>query len=642
MKRPFSLLGALALLAASSSCAPVESSEPDVAESRAAIGQGTCGGARWVGVASSTCPTVPGWVEAQLFPGTSSPLDAYCVFDFAGPGAPTPNDIFTLLTSGPTLLAEDCPVVVPQQAVSNLALASAGSMAGGGMYVGGTYAGGTYAGAATTISLGTSTADAYEQELARSLRQSFQATAGTVAALELPRQKRVAPTRVVMIDTAPDELSGGPIHPGNDRHGDTLASIVGDIACDGSGCRVDVRSALGMPWLDSGTYTEAGGHVGRLSDLALAIRRAVETFSGERLVINLSLGWEDAPGLAECGAERGRHNGPARAVYDVIEDARCQGALIVAAAGNDAGSPSPPTGLICPARWEASSVSACGGDSNDPLLYAAGGVDYSGKPITATRPHGRPRINALALGGVAWQSADPIPPPLTGTSVSAAVTSAIAGVLWSYEPGLRATDVMNVLYASGAETGLADTCPAGTMGSCEARTVTLCEALRSAGVYGGPCTPAPHSMHSSPPLSPSVEGELAVILAATPPTPAAADPIVATTVIPHFHAPAPALGGGTFPEPVVPVCPSCNYSLASAGTNILYARPTVCITGAALVLESPLMRAATSLAISTPLSANTSYQFHITGAPAGVTRAWLTGYTDLSGATSVMQEIIVR
>ncbi|MFT3775235.1 MAG: S8/S53 family peptidase [Minicystis sp.] len=603
MKTALRKLGAL-VLTGLSACAPVVSSGPDPGAGTTAVTPATCDGSRWIGIALP-CPAVPGWNAAPLFTGASAPLDAYCAFDFAGPGAPSQNDIFMLQSSGAAALGEDCPVVVPQGPTpSQLA--------------------------------------AYEDALATSLRQSLAQRVGTVATLDLPREPKRNPARVVVIDTAPDALAGDAVRPGNDRHGDTLASIVRDIGCDAGGCSVEVASALGMPWLDRDTYTPDGGHVGRLSDVALAIHRAVTSARSEKLVLNLSLGWEDTPGVADCGDDPAALGAPARAVHDAIEQARCKGALVIAAAGNDAGGPTPPAGLICPARWESHALAACTDRAEEPLLHAVGAVDYAGRPIAITRPGGMPRLAALAVGGVAWNAGDPVPPPLTGTSVAAAVASGIAAVTWTNAPALTGAEVMDVLHASGTDIGPADTCPAGVAGPCAARIVSLCRAVAAVSAAPLLCPAPPPSPASSPELAPSVAAALAPILAATPITPAPAHPISTTDMLPRFAAPSPALSGGAFPEPVVPVCPSCGYELSPSGSNVFYVRPTTSISDATLVLESTGTRTATPLSATSPLSAEAIHQYYVIGAPTGVTRAWLTGYTDASNTTAVTQEVIVR
>lgn len=573
-------------------CAPsIGALEDELVGSASAAVQGTCGGTSWVGVAPGCLP-VSGWAVDPIFPGAPAPLDGYCGYRW--------NDSVTLQaalanltapTSSVTELAEDCPVIVPQAA--------------------------------------TSTAAPYDEPLALSLRAGLQEQVGTVDRVDLRRTPDAAPVRVVVIDSAPDALPAGPIVVGNDRHGDTLAGIIGDITCGAEGCAALVGSALALPWLDEATFTSAGGHVGRPSDLARALWQAHLTAEGqpERLILNLSLGWEDAPGIADCGDDPAQMTTPVRAVYEVIEHLACGGALVIAAAGNDAGGPHPPSGMMCPARWEAAPLGGrCHELAGAPRVHAVGGLDHAGQPLALTRPGGRPRLAATALGGVSWASTALIPPPLTGTSVAAAVVSGVSAVVWSERPDLSAREVIDALHEGGLPAGLADVCPAGAPEPCEARRVSLCTALAQVGVGPLPCAPAPDRPTSSPPLTALASVSLSLALAAIPPSHTSAptaEAVANPRLLPRWDAPAPALSGGTFPQPIVPVCPSCTYSTIQ-GTAVLYARTSVPLTQATLVLDT----------------APDSYRVDISAAPAGVWRAFLTGY-DTGGNSALTQEILI-
>lgn len=584
-------------------CAPSTGAPEDelVGTASAAV-QGTCGGKSWVGVAPG-CPQVSGWAVDPIFPGAPAPLDGYCGYRWDGSVAPQ-DALLNLTASAVADLAEDCPVIVPQAA--------------------------------------TSTAAPYDETLAHSLRASLQEQVGTVDRVGLRRTPDAAPVRVVVIDSAPDALPAGPIVAGNDRHGDTLAGIIGDITCGADGCAALVGSALALPWVDEATFASAGGHVGRPSDLARALWQAYLTAEAqpERLILNLSLGWEDAPGIADCGDDPAQMTTPVRAVYDVIEHLACGGALVIAAAGNDAGGPHPPSGMMCPARWEAAPLGdRCHELAGAPRVHAVGGLDYAGQPLALTRPGGRPRLAATALGGVGWASTAPVPPPLTGTSVAAAVVSAVSAVVWSERPDLSAHQVIAALHEGGLPSGPADVCPAAPE-PCEARRVSLCTALAQVGVGPLPCAPAPDRPTSSPPLAALASVSLSLALATVPPAQAyvaTAAPVADPGLLPRWDAPAPALSGGAFPQPIVPVCPSCTYS-TNQGTAVLYARTSVPLTQATLVLDTG------SSLVAAPLSSGSlapgSYQVGVTAAPAGVWRAFLTGY-DTGGNSALTQEILI-
>lgn len=594
MSRHRPIFSAILLVSAAACAAPAPGDELPAGEARAAL-QSVCGGRRWVGRAA-TCPVVPGWTVEPLFgAGAPAPLDAYYACTWTGTG---PSDLVALAGARLDSLGEDCPVVVPQ-------------------------------------------GEAYEEELASSLRASFQAQVGTVDGVGLSPAAGTTPVRVVVVDSAPDAPLEGPVPVGADRHGDTLAGVIGDIACGSSDCAAQVSSALAMPWLDDTTASPGGGHVGRPSDLARAVWRAFEAGEGreERLVLNLSLGWEHAPGLAECSDDPAALTAPARAVHDVLQHVACQGALVIAAAGNDAGGPHPPQGMMCPARWEARALGAsCDRLLGAPMVHAVGGVDYAGRPIVVTRPGGRPRLAATALGGVGWASTAPVPPPLTGTSVAAAVASGVSAVVWARRPDLTSAQVIAALYGGGEPAGPADVCPAGEKQGCTARRVSLCGALERAGVEGLPCAAAQDLPTGSPPLAPAAQLALSSSLGAAALLSAPAAPVADLSQLPRWAAPSPALSGGVFPQPVVPVCPSCTFG-ASAGTAVLYARLTVPVTQPTLVLETGTGVVAAPLSGSSSLAAG-AYTINVGVAPATVTRAWVTG-TSSSGTVALTQEILV-
>src|SRR5690606_30927345 len=148
------------------------------------------------------------------------------------------------------------------------------------------------------------------------------------------------------------------------------------------------------------------------------------------------------------------------------------GALMVAAAGNTKNElcPEQYVGALAPARFEALAaptgfecwllghnpqwtqsypIFAGGGGNYVPLVHAVGGLDESDEMLINSRLEAMPRLAALGASGIV----DPGAEALSGTSVSAAVTSATAALLWSYRPELRPDEVMQLIYDSGWATG---------------------------------------------------------------------------------------------------------------------------------------------------------------------------------------------
>ncbi|MEM9058611.1 MAG: S8/S53 family peptidase, partial [Pseudomonadota bacterium] len=259
------------------------------------------------------------------------------------------------------------------------------------------------------------------------LREHFLEQVGYVGALPT-----VAPnTRLAVIDTEPTGPGDDPQQARTSRHGFTLVSLIRDVLCDGSrACAVEVQAQLGLPLVRCPSVTgfcrnEAeGGYVGTIGDLAMAIRQQVENWGAsgvDNLIINLSVAWDPRFG-GEAPISNSRV--AAQAVYRALQDARCRGAIIVAAAGNRISGPDANVGALLPAGWETEAApdgTTCQnliGQMPDPvdfagtyqpLVYAAGAVRTDGSEAE-TRNDGEPRLvtygdHAVARLGGAGQPA---------------------------------------------------------------------------------------------------------------------------------------------------------------------------------------------------------------------------------------------
>lgn len=320
--------------------------------------------------------------------------------------------------------------------------------------------------------------------------------------------------RIAFIDTEPPGLGQDLNGPGTSLHGFTLLSIARDLLCRGGGsCGVQFSSGLGLPLVFCDTVQHPsgvcenpanGGYLGTPSQLARAVRAQVQGWQngtpGQRLVINLSVAWERLFNEDGTGALR-----PAtKAVLAALEDARCRGALVVAAAGNVQGGPTPPAAALLPAGWEELAMpdkTTCEGliagpvDDADippgnvyrPLVYAVSAVDTFDRPV-AQRIGGQARLAAYGdhavtdaeVGGMVGPTATQ-----TGTSVATAVVSAAAAAVWYYRPELAGWEVIEQIYAAADELlddgapVAADFCFGG--GSCpRARRVQICDAVAAA------------------------------------------------------------------------------------------------------------------------------------------------------------------
>ena len=573
-----------------------------------------CTGRRFIAITDPALPCPkdplpsPIWKEGKLFKGFGAkvppPLARYCVYEWTGafqknsqckPYGPSgPGDVElnylknTILTPS-TELGEDCIDSAPLQST-------------------------------------------FETQADTWARQELFSHAGGVNPLPTaPSTPR--PVRLVAIDTAPTSTTA--IGVGQSRHGDTVAYTAKDLACpngEASPCAAHVRTKLGLPRTDLAnpltTNVVQGGFFGTEGDLAQAIEGAVSTWHNDiilgtaepRLVLNLSVGWEDDQERNNCEPANLRTNlnvlsPPARSVVDALRYASCHGALVLAAAGNDTGGPLPSSGLVCPARWEAldaPDTTSCNemvgtefpqawaerfngyplresevqGRSYNRLVYAVGGVDYSDEPLLPVRRGGRPRLAGLGLMGAAWDNSSvngTAPPPyVTGTSIATAVASAIASSVWSYNPARTAPSILDAIYTSGLPLqrgGANIVADSGTClgaASCDVRRVSLCRAI------GVPCV---DQVLADSLQNPAMSAPFSAALAT------AYSSVVATNLTfapgaanPHTQYPTVAASPWSFPQPSWPACPACIAQIPNPNEIELYARTTIPMSGVTVVL----------------------------------------------------------
>jgi hypothetical protein len=474
------------------------------------------GGIRWIGV-TPLCQAVGNWTATPLFQLASLPpsLAQMCVYEWPGGAAgggpgPTAGDFVTLFGGGATELTEDIPALLQSASFSQEQVAF-------------------FAG----------------------LRTALRTQVGDASLL--PSMPASPATRIVVIDSAPT-APAGQIKPGASRHGDTLAHLIEDLVClplpsGSSVCAAEVTTVLAME-----------GGIGTLSDLARAIEWAVVRWQNDRqdaassapahLLLNLSLGWEDTPGIADCSTEPLEHlTPPARAVRGMLQYAASIGALIVAAAGNDPGGPAPREGLVCPGRYQA--VPADGSETRS-LVVAVSGLDYQDRPLLTARRRGITGIAGLGLGGVAWIPADPVPPQLTGSSVATAVVSAVSALVWAYQPTWTPGEITRVVYDGGVEVGtaMANECPLSLPVCNFSHRASVCGALKAANA-SLTCSPAAANAWSCP----SLTAEISALHITAGLTQSITYPPPAT--LPRDSVPTPQLQPWIGPMPVAPPCPVC-------------------------------------------------------------------------------------
>lgn len=495
-------------------------------------------GRYWLGINPSCISLGVKWLASpKIFFTTSGPPLRMCLYTWNLRSDPSATDISNLFaSSGATNLAEDLPVVV---ADLNQDLP------------------------VRTLT----TWSASELDLYEGLRSSLLQRVGTAEMLPSFPPRPVA--RIVVIDTAPDAKHGQITIGAGSRHGDNLAHLIEDIVCKPVDfgprqCAAEVTSQLALRWSADGNISSSeGGFIGKLGELAEAIQQATLTWkqgrirypeiTPERLILNLSVSWEHLKGVADCSVGSA-NDGPAGvlAVRAALDVAAFEGALIIAAAGNDSGGPSPAQGPTCPGKYQ--TLPRASG-SPYSLLLAVSGVDYDDDPLAITRPQGTTPIVGLGFGGVAWKPGELAPPMLIGSSISTAVVSAVAGVVWAYQSSLSAGQVSDHLYNGGVVlSATAEACPPQFSPDCHTSRVRVCGALNDvADAEVVPC-PSPPSNEGS---SPSLPAEIAALDEDYPSLQLIPTELVGTNLVARNLYTTAQVAPWTFPAPGSATCPTC-------------------------------------------------------------------------------------
>ncbi len=384
-------------------------------------------------------------------------------------------------------------------------------------------------------------------------REQFLTQAGVVflGASAAPR------VRLAVVDTGATRETGAESHPGSSPHGYTLVNMARELLCVApNDCKAQLTSRLALAYEGfdpesrelSQRNEQEGGHLGTIGELAEALRHEVHAWntaaSAEHLILNLSMAWD--PRFGGLEANVAAMPVAARSVYRALTDASCRGVLAVAAAGNLGGGPETETGPLLPAAWEqrqAPGSSSClellgytppaddfppsGNAAYRPLLHAAAGVQSDGTPLSNSRPESASRTAAFGDHGLVAEPGGLAPTAaLTGSSVSALVTSAAAAAAWHFRPDWRADEVMSAVYQSGDDLGRSAVfcldgdsqtpCPDPAL---IVRRVSVCAALAAACSQGaGECTEEAKALTCTgwPAGPPDLQLEVASVFAGAP------------------------------------------------------------------------------------------------------------------------------
>jgi hypothetical protein len=258
-------------------------------------------------------------------------------------------------------------------------------------------------------------------------------------------------------------------------HGRAMQAIIHRLACPEPNdpsvlCAVRPHSTLALPRrVHAGQIVEDvshGGYFGSFTDVARAVHDALRDMPGPRRILNLSLGWS-----ARYGGPPGARGPATDAVLDILRYASCTGAVSFASAGNGAGGPPSALGVgpTYPGGWAeelAPTRLECQRDflitptyptpPGAPLLVAVGAVDGADLPLHNAREGARAELVAPSQHVSITRASVAIPahtPPYTGTSISAAVASSAAAMLWALKPGLSSHAVPEVLMSRAVTLG---------------------------------------------------------------------------------------------------------------------------------------------------------------------------------------------
>ncbi len=420
---------------------------------------------------------VAAMMEGALLP---KPLERFCEYSWEGAQAPTSAPSFTpAITPSIVRIDPDLDVVVPQAQVPIEAASKEHSKLEPEPtplpLPGGTLSGYAHLGG--------------DAEVLKVLSGAFQRAVGATPGAPVPTPKNSA--IVAVVDSVGPSQAGGAYGSAARRlqHGLAMAELIRDVRCPkrDADCTAQLFHAQAFPYSGGDPAPQpSGGPLGSQASLARAMTETILTWRKNhvpkktRLIINLSLGWDARYGGA-LTADPDDHmdllNGtntkvpaPVQAVHAVTAWASCNQALMIAAAGNNAGATCEETGAMAPALWErypAPTRKRChhvfGSEAHvyydDPegkrgagaLVYAAGGLTYADEAIPNARAgslpaRATPAFQAVARTGAGYTGS------WTGTSVATAAVSAIAARLWGdgHGHGLSPHEIMQKIDTSGS------------------------------------------------------------------------------------------------------------------------------------------------------------------------------------------------
>ena len=288
--------------------------------------------------------------------------------------------------------------------------------------------------------------------------------------------------QLTFLDSEPDGgLSSDP-HVGLPQHGYALGHLAQEIVCSHS-CAATISNVRVLSYNDPSQGPlppNQPGSVGALSELGPQILKAISDWkqagSPGHLILNLSIGWDGDKDLK--AGSFSELDSSVQSIYSALQVAARNNVLVIAASGNRrGGSLHDSDWPTLPAAWELKAPPSVYADSfkltsrggnklvyqekvskqgRQPVIlfprlaYAVGGVDWQGLPLPNSRTKGLPRRVAYGDHATVYVNGAPTT-TYTGTSVSAAVVSSIAAMVWYLRPDLSPAEVMQLIDNSALQ-----------------------------------------------------------------------------------------------------------------------------------------------------------------------------------------------
>ncbi|HEY8924429.1 MAG TPA: S8/S53 family peptidase [Polyangia bacterium] len=303
----------------------------------------------------------------------------------------------------------------------------------------------------------------------------------------------------------------------------------------------------------------------------------------EHLIIDFAAGWDPIKTPDALNAALDPNIGPIR---QLIQRASCQGAIVIAPAGNVTGS----VGPLFPARFEiepAPGADACAkagyprpvpiDEGRAPLVYAVGALDQYDQRMVTARPGGLPHLGAYGLS-VTSPRPEGAPLILSGGSMSAAIVSGVASAVWTASPALSADEVMARVYEGGVSVDPAHRDDARSRRFPGYYYSTHTQTDFCLGHLSGPCTYPVHRVFLCGALATVLPPEAGLSCDRTPSSfePVPAPPIENARVVRGEATPCTTTGcgystgpnsdqlpNGVVPQPGISGCPGCAVYLGS-------------------------------------------------------------------------------